>query len=134
MRTFTIVAALALLAACGDSTGPRYADIADARIRIVSGDGQVAPVATSRERAGDLAPGTSHLRTTLAKGQQVVRQLRGRLSGLCQPAYVLDIPGGAGKVPVGPCHLHGSQAGEAGKYEVEDCNGVRHSYRDVAED
>lgn len=58
MRAFTIVAALALLAACGDSTGPRYADIADARIRIVSGDGQVAPVATSRERAGDLAPGT----------------------------------------------------------------------------
>lgn len=80
---------------------------------------------------GDLAPGTSHLRTTLAKGQQVVRQLRGRLSGLCQPTYVLDIPGGAGKVPVGPCHLHGSQAGE---YKVEDCNGVMHSYRDVAED
>lgn len=79
---------------------------------------------------GDLAPGTSHLRTTIADGQNIMRQLRGRLSGLCQPTYVLDIPGGAGKVPVGPCHLHGGQAGE---YEVEDCNGVRHTYR-VAED
>lgn len=29
-------------------------------------------------------------------------QLRGRLSGMCLPTYVLDIPGGAGKVPIGP--------------------------------
>ncbi|MGH6681626.1 MAG: lysine-2,3-aminomutase-like protein, partial [Bradyrhizobium sp.] len=41
----------------------------------------------------DLAPGTAHLRTTLAEGQALVRSLRGRLSGLCQPDYVLDIPG-----------------------------------------
>src|SRR5690606_2610791 len=54
---------------------------------------------------GDLAPGTSHLRTTIAEGQDVVRRLRGRLSGLCQPMYVLDIPGGAGKAPLGPCQL-----------------------------
>jgi lysine 2,3-aminomutase len=53
---------------------------------------------------GDLAPGTSHLRTSLAEGQAIVRDLRGRLSGLCQPTYVLDIPGGAGKVPVGPSY------------------------------
>ena len=53
---------------------------------------------------GDLAPGTSHLRTGLAEGQAIMRDLRGRLSGLCQPTYVLDIPGGAGKVPVGPCY------------------------------
>jgi len=38
---------------------------------------------------GDLAPGTSHLRTTLAHGQQLMRGLRGRVSGLCQPDYVL---------------------------------------------
>jgi lysine 2,3-aminomutase len=54
---------------------------------------------------GDLAPGTSHLRTTLAEGQQLMRALRGRLSGLCQPEYVLDIPGGYGKAPVGPNYL-----------------------------
>ncbi len=54
---------------------------------------------------GDLAPGTSHLRTTLAQGQELMRSLRGRLSGLCLPEYVLDIPGGHGKSPVGPAYL-----------------------------
>ncbi len=42
---------------------------------------------------GDLAPGTSHLRTSIEQGQDLMRALRGRLSGLCQPTYVLDIPG-----------------------------------------
>src|ERR1700688_1581822 len=54
---------------------------------------------------GDLAPGTAHLRTTLARGQELMRKLRGRLSGLCQVEYVLDIPGGHGKSPVGPNYL-----------------------------
>jgi lysine 2,3-aminomutase len=54
---------------------------------------------------GDLAPGAAHLRTSLAEGQDLMRSLRGDVSGLCQPAYVLDIPGGAGKVPVGPSYL-----------------------------
>jgi lysine 2,3-aminomutase len=54
---------------------------------------------------GDLAPGTAHLRTTLAQGQELMRALRGRVSGLCQPDYVLDIPGGHGKAPVGPNYL-----------------------------
>jgi lysine 2,3-aminomutase len=56
---------------------------------------------------GDLAPGTSHLRTSLEDGQAVMRALRGRWSGLCQPTYVLDIPGGHGKVPVGPRYWDG---------------------------
>ena len=67
---------------------------------------------------GDAAPGTSHLRTSLETGQAVMRALRGRLSGLAQPTYVLDIPGGHGKVPVGPCYLHGDGT-------VEDPDGVR---------
>jgi lysine 2,3-aminomutase len=54
---------------------------------------------------GDLAPGTAHLRTTLEHGQELMRKLRGRVSGLCQPEYVLDIPGGHGKAPVGPGYL-----------------------------
>ena len=54
---------------------------------------------------GDLAPGTSHLRVDLSTGRALVHELRARVSGLCQPAYVLDIPGGHGKVPVGPDHL-----------------------------
>jgi lysine 2,3-aminomutase len=56
---------------------------------------------------GDLAPGTAHLRTTLAEGQALMRELRGRVSGLCQPEYVLDIPGGHGKSPVGPSYMVG---------------------------
>jgi lysine 2,3-aminomutase len=54
---------------------------------------------------GDLAPGTAHLRTTLEQGQELMRSLRGRVSGLCQPEYVLDIPGGHGKAPAGPGYL-----------------------------
>jgi lysine 2,3-aminomutase len=54
---------------------------------------------------GDLAPGTAHLRTTLEHGRELMRALRGRVSGLCQPDYVLDIPGGHGKAPVGPNYL-----------------------------
>lgn len=48
----------------------------------------------------DLAPGTAHLRVSLEEGRPIVSALRGRLSGLCQPTYVLDIPGGYGKVPI----------------------------------
>lgn len=55
----------------------------------------------------DLAPGTAHFRTTIEEGQMVMRDLRGRLSGIAQPTYVLDIPGGIAKVPVGPSWLDG---------------------------
>jgi lysine 2,3-aminomutase len=50
----------------------------------------------------DRAPGTAHFRTTIAHGQELMRELRGRYSGLCQPTYVVDGPDGQGKVPVGP--------------------------------
>jgi lysine 2,3-aminomutase len=74
---------------------------------------------------GDLAPGTAHLRTSIEEGQALMQALRGDFSGLCQPTYVLDIPGGHGKSPVGPNYLHGQ--GEAG-YVVEDYRGGRHRY------
>jgi lysine 2,3-aminomutase len=74
----------------------------------------------------DLAPGTSHFRTGIASGQRLVRSLRGRVSGLCQPTYVLDIPGGYGKVPIGPCSA--SQVDSSGEWVIEDGAGVRHSY------
>ena len=70
----------------------------------------------------DLAPGTAHLRTTLAEGQTLMRLLRGRLTGLALPTYVLDIPGGHGKVPVGP----GYEDSEAGT--VVDPGGIVHAY------
>jgi lysine 2,3-aminomutase len=49
----------------------------------------------------DRAPGTAHFRTTIAHGQELMRDLRRRYSGLCQPTYVLDGPDGEGKEPVG---------------------------------
>ena len=61
----------------------------------------------------DLAPGTAHLRTTIAEGQDLMRALHGRTSGLCQPAYVLDIPGGYGKSPIGPNYLMAAGLGDA---------------------
>jgi lysine 2,3-aminomutase len=77
----------------------------------------------------DLAPGTAHWRTGIAEGQALMRALRGRLSGLCQPTYVLDIPGGAGKSPIGPNYLATiGDANGATRYEVEDFNGRRHAY------
>jgi lysine 2,3-aminomutase len=72
----------------------------------------------------DLAPGTAHFRTSIEHGQALMRALRGRLSGLCQPAYVLDIPGGHGKSPVGPNYLTHDDAGLL----VEDFNGNRYCY------
>lgn len=73
----------------------------------------------------DLAAGTSHMRPSIAVGQELVRTLRGDVSGLCQPTYVLDIPGGAGKVPIGPAYLRPC-IGE--RYEVEDPSGDRSIY------
>ena len=74
---------------------------------------------------GDLARGTAHFRTTIAEGQALMQALRGRVSGLCQPTYVLDIPGGYGKVPVGPSYL---DADADGATFVTDIHGERHRY------
>ena len=52
--------------------------------------------------------------------------LRGRFSGLCQPPYVLDIPGGHGKAPIGPDALSPSGA------SVTDYKGVEHAYPPAA--
>jgi lysine 2,3-aminomutase len=74
---------------------------------------------------GDLAPGTAHLRTGIGQGQDLMRALRARYSGLCQPTYVLDIPGGAGKVPIGPSYIR-DPAGSA--VEVVDHQGRCRAY------
>jgi lysine 2,3-aminomutase len=73
---------------------------------------------------GDLAPGTAHLRTTIAEGQTLMRAMRGRLSGLCQPTFILDIPGGYGKVPVGPTYLNEDDGGLL----IEDIWGCKRRY------
>lgn len=50
----------------------------------------------------DLAKGTSHFRLSIEEGRALMRELRDRLTGLALPHYILDRPGGKGKVPVGP--------------------------------
>jgi len=73
----------------------------------------------------DYAPGTSHFRVPLAEGQALVRGLRGRLSGLALPTYILDIPGGAGKVPADGAHISPQ---DDGTYVVTDGANIKHPY------
>jgi lysine 2,3-aminomutase len=72
----------------------------------------------------DLAEGISHFRTTFDEGQELMRAIRGRVSGLAQPTYVLHIPDGHGKVPIGPNYLER----EGNSWIVTDYLGNRHRY------
>ena len=73
----------------------------------------------------DLAPGTSHFRLTIAEGQAIVAALRGRISGLCQPTYILDIPGGYGKADIGRSSVREINEG---CYSISDYRGGEHVY------
>ncbi|MBB4955447.1 lysine 2,3-aminomutase [Agrobacterium vitis] len=75
----------------------------------------------------DLAPGTGHFRVSLKRGQEIVSALRGHVSGLCQPIYVLDIPGGHGKAPIGANTVTADGDG----YQITDFRGQQHHYTDV---
>lgn len=74
----------------------------------------------------DLAPGTSHFRLSIEDGQAIVAALLGRLSGLCQPTYMLDIPDGHGKIPLTPCNI---EPLKDGGYVIEDYQGQTHIYK-----
>ena len=73
----------------------------------------------------DLAPGTGHFRLSIEEGQKLVAALRGTISGLCQPTYILDIPGGYGKADIGASSI---EAVGDGRYEVSDFRGGVHAY------
>lgn len=72
----------------------------------------------------DLAPGTSHFRLSIDEGMALVADLRARLSGLAMPTYMLDIPGGFGKVPLNADHV--MKAGDG--WRIRDTRGVWHDY------
>ena len=55
----------------------------------------------------DLITGSAHLRTTIREGQDIMEQLRGYTTGYAVPTYVVDGPGGGGKIPVGPNYIVG---------------------------
>jgi lysine 2,3-aminomutase len=53
----------------------------------------------------DMVQGTDHFRTTVQEGIDIIRALRGHTSGMGVPAYVIDAPGGGGKIPILPDYL-----------------------------
>ena len=76
----------------------------------------------------DRARGTAKFRLTLAEGQALVAALRGNISGLCQPTYVVDIPGGHGKAPAQDV----TPAGDGtGRWNLRDFRGETHNYADI---
>jgi lysine 2,3-aminomutase len=79
----------------------------------------------------DLARGTAHFRLDIAEGQDLAAGLRGRVSGLCQPTYVLDIPGGYGKVPL--ANGHATPGDDPGQWQVRDSMGRIHPYPPTAD-
>jgi lysine 2,3-aminomutase len=76
----------------------------------------------------DLVQGTNHFRTSVTEGLEIVRALRGHTSGLGVPAYVIDAPGGGGKIPLLPDYLV-----HLGEDEVllKNYRGDHYSYRNV---
>ncbi len=76
----------------------------------------------------DLAPGTAHFRLSLKEGTDIVEGLeKFRISGLARPHYMLDIPGGFGKVQI---LTNSVEELEPGCYRVEDPKGQTHIYKD----
>lgn len=73
----------------------------------------------------DRANGTRHLRSSIEKGRELVAGLRGHASGLCQPTYMLDIPGGHGKSPIGQDYVRDR---DDGSHDVQDYTGCWHRY------
>ncbi len=53
----------------------------------------------------DLIPGSAHFRTTVARGLEIIRGLRGYTSGYAVPTFVVDAPGGGGKIPLLPDYV-----------------------------
>jgi lysine 2,3-aminomutase len=72
----------------------------------------------------DLAPGTSHFRLCIEEGLVLMRELRARLSGLAMPTYMLDIPGGFGKVPLESTNVEKTAQG----HRIRDARGAWHNY------
>ena len=75
----------------------------------------------------DLAPGTAHFRLPIARGRELVAAMQARLSGLARPRYVLDLPGGFGKVSLEPA---AAMPGKNSRWTIFDRAGRAHPYDD----
>ena len=80
----------------------------------------------------DPITGSQHFRTTVAKGVEIIRSLRGHTSGYAVPTYVIDAPGGGGKIPIAPDYVAGKDA--EGNLHLTNYEGGSYQYPDyVAE-
>lgn len=73
----------------------------------------------------DPVAGTRHFRTSIATGLHVMRELRGRISGMGVPQYMIDLPGGGGKIPLLPDYI---VAGGQAKLRVKNYSGEVFEY------
>jgi lysine 2,3-aminomutase len=78
----------------------------------------------------DPVVGTAHLRTSIAKGLEIMGQLRGHTSGYAVPTYVVDAPGGGGKIPLQPETVVGR---DGGTWTLRNWAGREYSYLDPPE-
>ena len=79
----------------------------------------------------DLIKGSSHLRTDVAKGLEIIRGLRGHTSGYAIPQFVIDSPNGGGKIPLSPNY---TTFEEDGTITIDDFKGNRFSYPNLNQD
>lgn len=79
----------------------------------------------------DRAPGTNHFRVPIEEGLRLMAGLRGHISGLCLPTYMLEIPGGHGKVPLSPHYVHLTREHQ---YELTSYRGERFTYVEPVQD
>lgn len=73
----------------------------------------------------DMTKGTNHFRTKISKGLEVIKSIRGFTSGLAVPHYVIDAPGGGGKIPILPEYLISNKKG---KVTLRNYKGNIHEY------
>lgn len=74
----------------------------------------------------DLAQGTNHFRVPIAEGIEIMRKLQGKVTGISLPRYMLDLPGGKGKVPL--THQYATQTDEC-NWNIETPFGEQTTYR-----
>jgi lysine 2,3-aminomutase len=73
----------------------------------------------------DPVKGTAHFRTPVAVGINIIEKMRGYTSGYAVPTYVVDAPGGGGKIPVGPNYLLSQ---DKGRYTLRNYKGKIYTY------
>jgi lysine 2,3-aminomutase len=79
----------------------------------------------------DPIPGSAHFRTPVSKGIEIIRSLRGFTTGYAVPQYVIDAPGGGGKIPLLPEYLKGREGNDL---LLENFEGKTYKYPDVIGD